>query len=550
MNIAILSNVNVEPVISLLDKKCTVFHNEGYGNIFEMLLDQDSSYNKGNIDITFILIDIADMIKECTGADEAFKVIDEWFETLSLSLKENKLYFVSDVDYRAVPMWVTQQGQNRVLQIENYWYEQLKKMTISYSNIFIFEYQKLVRKTGRENFYSSKFWYMGKIPYTSKAQKVIVEEIEKVLNLCKREPKKVLLLDLDNTLWGNVVGEEGINGINLSEDNIGAIYKDFQRTIKMIKDTGILLGIVSKNNEKDAMEVIKNHKHMYLKEEDFIIKKINWQPKYLNIIEIAKELNLGLNSFVFIDDNPAERELVASFLKEVTVPEFPKNIEHLSEFAWEIYEKYFKKLRLTDEDKHKTQQYVAEFKRNDIKKQMLSFSDYVKALNIKIACIKDAKDHIQRLHELIQKTNQFNLTGIRYDRAQIMNIVSDNAYKVYLFKAEDKFGDYGIISSVIVSVKDNIPIIELFVMSCRVMGRMIENYIIDYVEKDLKNSGYEEVIAKYIKTEKNKPVQDFYDKLGYVVTEKHEKELRYRLHLNACPKREYYIQEEEINGGR
>lgn len=543
MNIAILSNINTDPIISLLSKNHTVFRPEGYGNIFEMLLDRTSSYNKANIDITFIFIDIADMIKDCISISEAFTVIDEWFDTLRLSILEDKLYFISDADYRAVPMRITHQGQNRVFQIEGYWYEHLKGIMGNYSNIFIFEYQKLVHTVGRENFYSPKFWYMGKIPYTSRAQREIASEIENVLTLCKREPKKVLLLDLDNTMWGKVVGEEGINGITLSEDSIGAIYKDFQRTIKMIKDTGVLLGIVSKNNEKDAMEVIKEHKHMYLKEEDFVIRKINWQPKHLNIIEIAKELNLGLSSFVFIDDSPVERELISSLLPEVIVPEFPKNIEHLPEFALELYDKYFKKLKLTEEDKYKTEQYVAEFKRKDIKKQLLNFSDYVKALKIKVTCIKNIKEHTQRLYELVQKTNQFNLTGIRYDRAQIMNIVSDSTYKVYLFKAEDKFGDYGIISSVIVNVEENIPVIELFVMSCRVMGRMIENYIIDYVERDLKNSGYEEVLAKYIKTDKNLPVKELYDRLGYKVVKNHKNEVQYSLILSLQHKREYYIEE-------
>lgn len=550
MNIAVLSNVNVDPIIQMLSKGYNVLRPEGYGNLFEMLLNKASAYYQVEYDATFILIDIQELIKNCGSKEECFLVIEEWFDMLRKSIEPAKTYFISDVDCRKGHTFIGELGENLAFQIEVCWYEHITKLRREYTNIFLFEYQKLVRNIGQESFYSSKLWYLGKIPHSNKAQKIIAKEIEGVIQVYKCASKKVLLLDLDNTLWGGIVGEDGRNGIKLSEDVQGGIYKDFQRNIKKIKEMGVILCIVSKNNEKDAMTVINNHEHMYLKAEDFVIKKINWEHKYLNIKEIAMELNLGLDSFVFVDDNPVERESVKTFLPEVEVPEFPSAIEELPIFALDLYERYFKKLRVTREDTLKTSQYLADIQRKNIKSETMSFSEYIKQLEIKVRAIPMRQDYIERLHQLINKTNQFNLTTKRYDLTTLTRMMQDNQYKIYLFKAEDKFADNGIISAVIVDKYHDNPEIDSFVMSCRVMGKFIENYIIDYVENDLLKEGYNILRGVYIKTDKNTPVQTWYDELGYDIESREQEKVNYIINLNNRRKREYYLKEVGEEHGR
>jgi FkbH-like protein len=262
-------------------------------------------------------------------------------------------------------------------------------------------------------------------------------------------------LDLDNTLWGGIIGEDGIEGIKLSEDGIGKVYRDFQFLIKGLKDIGIPLGIVSKNNINDAKEVFEKHPMMVLKFEDFIIKKINWNNKVDNIKEIAKELNLGVDSFVFIDDNPVERDIVRQYLPEVVVPDFPeKEITELPEwFINEIIYNYFARTTLTEEDKEKTEQYKSNLERKKLMKK-LNIDDFIDSLKIKLNFYVNDKRFIERTAQQTQKTNQFNLTTRRYTVMDIEKFINSEEYIVFNLEYEDKFGNEGIIGTAIVKLEE------------------------------------------------------------------------------------------------
>lgn len=513
MKVAILSNVNVDSIIKEVGKTYAILSSEGYGNVLEALLNKHSKYNLYKPNLTFLIMDVYELIKSGNTLEDYYKSIDHWFNSLEQALETQSTYFISDGECKGYEFFIGDKKEERAL-IEAYWNEGIRKLC-TMPQVFKLPYKECIRDMGAQAFYTSKLWYLGKIPYTNKAQKALAQLIEEHIDLYQKSPKKVLVLDLDNTLWGGVIGEEGFKNIQLSEDGLGAIYKDFQRVLKTIKEQGVLLAIVSKNNEEDALEVLREHPHMVLLENDFIIKKINWQPKHMNIEEIAKALNVGLDALVFIDDHPVERESIKALLPEVIVPEFPSQIEALSQFGVAVYETYFKQLTLTKEDKEKTVQYKAKLKRDALEKETISFESFLQNLSIEVRMYQNHKEHLDRIHQLLIKTNQFNLTTKRYDRMEVEKMLENPEMDVFTFEVKDKFGDNGIVSVVMIDKTKEIPVIDTFIMSCRVMGKWIEHYIIDVVENTLYKQGARILKAYYIPTAKNVPVKTFYKDLGY-----------------------------------
>lgn len=539
--VALLSNVNMNPVIQNIKKKYNVFKSAGYGNVFEEMMNKDSNLYEFNPQAIYIILDIKELCINCENVEQINLEILNWFSLLRKCINTHIVYFVSDVDFRSYDIEI---GQNDLdtLDIEQIWKKELKHIMSDFTNVYPFSYKKCVEKIGKDNFYTDKLWYLGRIIHTSTAKDALIKEIENSLQIIKGNQKKVLILDLDNTLWGGVIGEGEYNDIELSDEKIGLIYKDLQRIIKKIKNAGVLLAIVSKNNYEDAISVIRTNQHMILKEDDFIVKKINWVQKDVNILEISKEINLGLDSFVFFDDNPTEQELVRLSLPDVTVPEFPNKIELLPKVMEEIYDKYFKKFIFTNEDKERTSQYLANSKRLELQKEVMDFTSYLKGLHIIVKSVEPSLNK-QRLFQLINKTNQFNLTTRRYTMVKLEEIIQDSDKKVYMFEVSDRFGNNGITAIVIVDLL-NKAFIDTFILSCRIMGKFIENYIIDFVEKDLLESGYKILFSKYVKTSKSKPVEDFYDRMGYKIMEETEDYKLYCINLETRLNREYYVEKE------
>lgn len=536
--IALLSNINMNFVLRMLKKEFEVYHTEGYGNELGLLMDSQSSYHAFAPESTFFVMDLLEVLEHDLQPERASDYIGRWFSLLEAGMKEQVQYYISDAYLWGVETEVLfTKGQRQWLEAQ--WNDCLSNLCEKHKNVHVFPYHDIISRLGEESSFSLKMWYMGKILHTNEAQKQIGENIVHCVELAVRVPKKVLLLDLDNTLWGGIAGEHEHTPIVLSDDHTGLAYKNLQRVIAMIQQSGVVLGIVSKNNEEDAMELLRNHPHMVLKENAFAIRKINWEQKDVNIRSIAEELNLGLDSFVFFDDNPTERELIRQTLPQVTVPEFPDRPENLAPAMIEIYHKYFEKSYVTAEDLEKTRQYAENARRSEAQKQAVSFADYLKQLQIKVVKV-DAAQNIERLVQLVNKTNQFNLTTKRMDMSQMQKIVADSSKKVYLYRIEDCFGDYGIVAAVIVDVSE-IPMIEEFVLSCRVMGKNVEYGIVSAVEKDLAAEGYGALRGMYIPTAKNKPVEQLYDRLGYEALHCDEAGVKvYERTLNDFIHREYY----------
>lgn len=378
------------------------------------------------------------------------------------------------------------------------------------SDLNIVNIYRLVQKYGVSYLFNDKNRFLFQTPFTKDGFRIVADEIKTKIELFFTKRKKVLVLDADNTLWGGIVGEDGIEGIKCDENYPGILYKKFQEQLKEILNSGIVLTLVSKNNFEDVKEVF-DKKSMPLKWDDFLIKKINWQPKSQNIDSIAKEINVGLDSLLFIDDNPFELEEVKS---SIGVDGILMNEENILNILDDIR---LKAVNITKEDREKLNQYKSEQKRAEVFKGTGNIDEFIKSLNIKINYWINNKNQLKRVTQLINKTNQFNLTTKRYSESEVEKMMDKD--KVFSFQVEDRFGDMGIVSVVI--VKDNQ--IDTFLMSCRVLGRKIEEQIIKIVLENVNLP----LRATYIKAPKNSQVENLYERLGFKLIYKTENRKEY-----------------------
>jgi len=278
----------------------------------------------------------------------------------------------------------------------------------------------------------------------------------------------------------------------------------------------VLLVSCSKNNEPDVREMFKKNPYMQLRWDDFILHKINWERKSDNIAEIAETLQLGLDSTVFIDDSRQERELVKQMLPEVETPDFPEDISLLNQwFVWEVVYPFFQKKQLTEEDKEKTSQYKRNLSRSEELRTM-SYEEFLTSLQIKLSVSDPTDLQLPRVAQLTQKTNQFNLTGKRYTDVEILEINNDIDYQIFICEYEDKFGKEGIIGCAIVQLKEKKAVLDTFLLSCRVLGRNVENMFLEHILFELKQRGIRSVEGIYNATEKNIAAKDFYLKNGFI----------------------------------
>lgn len=337
------------------------------------------------------------------------------------------------------------------------------------------------------------------------------QRIERELSLNR---KKCLVLDLDNTLWGGVLGEDGIDGIQLGGEYPGRAFSYWQRSLLELSRNGLILAICSKNNEADVLEAWEKNPAMVLKREHFSAIRINWRDKATNMRELADELNIGLDSMVFVDDSPSERELVKQLLPEVEVPDFPLKPYELMPFFKSLVEKYFRIYTITSEDRSKAEQYRANAQRNAEQARFVDLESYLYSLDIQLD-VKPANEHnLPRIAQMTQKTNQFNLTTRRYAEADVHQRL-DAGWRIYCVSASDRFGDNGITGTIFLEPLDDTTVnIDTLLLSCRILGKGIEEAFVKTVFNLLRLDGYRKITADYIPTAKNGQTADFYDRMG------------------------------------
>lgn len=330
--------------------------------------------------------------------------------------------------------------------------------------------------------------------------------------------KKCIVLDLDNTLWGGILGEDGVEGIKIGGDYPGKAFQYFQEALVELSNSGIILTICSKNNEKDVLEAWKKNPFMILRKEHVSAYRINWNNKADNIRELAEELNIGMDSMVFVDDNPTERELVRQMLPMVEVPDFPAQPYNLPAFFKDMLDRYFRVYSITEEDRSKTQQYKANAERAMEQRKFSDFTEYLKSLEIHIEVHPADEFNLPRIAQMTQKTNQFNLTTKRYTESDLRGFL-DSGWKIYCISVSDRFGDSGITGAIILRPIGNGYDIDSLLLSCRILGKGVEAAFVKYVVNLLYGDGVRSLTAEYIPSRKNMQTADFYDRMGFEVME-------------------------------
>lgn len=377
-------------------------------------------------------------------------------------------------------------------------------------NIKIIDFSEFVSCYKQSDLIDWKYYYTSQLAFSAKLAADFKKWYKQKENQIALKRKKCIVLDLDNTLWGGVLGEDGIEGIKIGGDYPGKAFLYFQKALVELSQSGVILAVCSKNNEADVKECWAKNPYNIINEKYISSYRINWNNKADNIKEIAAELNIGLDSFVFIDDNPTERELVKQTLTMVEVPEFPEQPYNLANFADELTEKYFKVYSLTVEDKRKTEEYKANAERSKEQAKFTDMDSFIRSLEIKMSIQSANKMNLSRIAQMTQKTNQFNLTTKRYTENDLNTMLADDA-KIWCLSVADKFGDSGITGAIIIKNGE----IDEFLLSCRILGKGIEKEFVRQILFILKQAGLTELKAVYIPTAKNTQVKDFYENNGF-----------------------------------
>ena len=427
-----------------------------------------------------------------------------------------------------------QNANSKVIDSINEYNLALRKLADEYSFVKVLDLTDFSNNYSHQELIDWKFYYISQMVINPKLAKPFQKWFEKKTNAIFSVRKKCLVLDLDNTLWGGVLGEDGLDGIKIGGTYPGSVFKDFQEMIATAAKNGVLLAACSKNNENDVLEAWTEHPEMVLRKKDFVAHRINWDDKATNINSIAKELNIGVDSIVFIDDNPAERGLVKNIIPEVSVPEFPAQPYLLRSFFKAVYSTYFQTYNLTDEDKNKTQQYHQESSRKLAATKFNSIDEYISSLNITMSVQEANKFNISRIAQMTQKTNQFNITTKRYTEDDIWRFVKGE-HMVNCISVSDNFGDNGItIASIfILDQEQKCAQVDSYLLSCRILGRKIETSVFKFLLNMLYKKGIRKIKAQYIPTAKNVVCKEFYNQLGFEFLNEQEGLSYYSFELTA-----------------
>jgi FkbH-like protein len=380
-------------------------------------------------------------------------------------------------------------------------------------NVYVLDAQRWLSAAGKSGS-SPKLWYLGKIPFSSEVFAEAARDIHAAVLALSGDARKLLVLDLDDTLWGGIVGDVGWENLRLGgHDGQGEAFADFQRAVKNLTRRGIVLAVVSKNEEATALEAIRSHPEMVLREDDFVAHRINWRDKAQNILEITKQLNLGLQSVVFIDDNPVERARVREALPEVLVPEWPED-KHLYRSALASL-RCFDTPSISKEDQERTALYAAERQREQLQASVGSMEEWLKSLGIVVRGEPVGPSNLARTVQLLNKTNQLNLSTRRLTEAELLDWLADGKRTLWAISVSDRFGDAGLTGIVSLEVDGADARIVDFVLSCRVMGRRVEETMVHVAVEHARARGAQKILAHFRPTAKNKPCLSFWQSSGF-----------------------------------
>ena len=532
LKVAILSSFTLNGLSEILHVKSSDLgiryqsYLGGYNQYNQELLDSQSEYYKFSPDVTFLILDIRNFLGENfhfpynISDNERKLLVNEKINQIENIIKcfeknlNSKLIITNFNIPSYSPNGITETksdfGFHEMIEELN---RSLRNISKTHSSVYIYDFNHFVSKYGEKNIFDYRQFHVGDIQIALNFIPSFAYDLMSYIKPITGTNKKCIVLDLDNTLWGGIIGEDGFDGIELGHSSNGKAFVDFQKELLSLWNHGIILAINSKNNFDDAMKVINEHPNMILRKKNFASIQINWDDKAQNLKQIAEEINIGLNSIAFFDDDKINRERIKQEFPEVLTIEVPDDPSQFSLILKNLND--FNVLQRTDEDIKRGQMYAQQRERKELEKSISNLDDFLEQLDIKVKMKNSSEFLIPRISQLTLKTNQFNLTTRRYQEEEIRNFTNDHKFIVGCAQVLDKFGDNGITGVYIINKQDKIWSIDTFLLSCRIMGRGVENGILSQILIDAKHNGVEEIRANFIPTQKNKPAENFLPDFGF-----------------------------------
>ena len=471
-------------------------------------------------------------------AASVMQKITMYWDLISKNSKANILQMnFTEIDDRALGNYSCKVGSAFVYQIRklNFMLEEAMEQR---KNAYPIDLLSVQVRLGATAFYDAPLYYNAKMSVSTDALPYVAKAVIDVQKALAGRIKKCVVLDLDNTLWGGVIGDDGMDNIEIGELGRGHVFTDFQRWLKQLKECGIILCVCSKNNEDIAKKPFEEHEEMILRLSDIALFVANWEDKASNIRLIQKTLNIGMDSMVFIDDNPFERNLVRQMIPEIEVPELPEDPALYLGFLQE--QNYFETASFTGAGSDRTKLYQAEFERTKLMMSFESIDGYLESLEMIGEAKPFEESKFSRIAQLTQRSNQFNLRTVRYTDADIQNIANDPNYVALYYTLRDKFGDHGLVGVIIMKKKNEDELfIDTWLMSCRVLKRGMEEYIVNCFMREAKKRGFKRVYGEYIPTPKNAMVKDIYKTMGF----EEISENNYVMDVNKYEEKKIFIKE-------
>jgi FkbH-like protein len=512
--LAILRSFTVEPVLPILKASAYArgialdIHTGEFNAYAQEMLDPESALYRFRPDAAILAVQTRDIGEH----ESALARFAGWIGAFRKHSQASLIVHALEAPAAASGIFDAQQenGEREAIRAIN---RGLIPLAREHRGVYVLDYDALVARYGRESWGDERKWLTVRLPIASANLPHLAAEWMRYLHPLTGKLAKCIAVDLDNTLWGGVIGEEGMNGIKLGQEYPGAAFQAVQRALLDLAKRGILLAIASKNNPNDAMEALSGHPGMLLKPRDFAAMRINWNDKAQSLREIVAELNIGLDSVAFVDDNPVERQRVREAAPEAIVLELPEDPMRFAQALRDC--QWFERLTLSDEDRKRGEYYAGQRERAELEANVGSKEDFYRSLEqvAEIAPVTPAT--LARVAQLTQKTNQFNLTTRRYTEQQIQEMMSCPGWRVWSLKVTDRYADNGLVGVAISRTEDEVCEIDTFLMSCRVIGRTVETTLLAHIAEDARERGAKTLQGWFLPTKKNMPAQDFYRDHGF-----------------------------------
>ncbi len=551
VRIALLSSYVLDWLVPYLDAECRraglepAFHIAPFNQYSQQVLNAGSDLYQFEPDVVFLALGLEDLCPQAASPANrgelagARRALIEQIVGLVEAIDANSKALAVVHSFSALGRDPHGILQNRLADSFAGWLagvnDELAGVLRTHARSFLMPLDVVLGWVGRERSHHPKTWHMGSMRIAEAALPELARYSMRYVKALMGLTKKCVVLDLDGTLWGGIVGEAGPEGIALGPTAPGIEYVEFQRALLELTRRGVLLAICSKNNPDDALPVIRSHPHMVLREENFAAMRINWNNKADNIAEIAEELNIGVDSLAYFDDNPNERELIRQLLPEVLTVELPRDPSLYRRMLEDMTD--FDLLALTQEDEKRAARYQANAKRRVEKSVAASLDEYLRSLEIRARIGLASPDSLARLVQMFNKTNQFNLTTKRYQADDVSRFMKSNEFRVYDLRVADRFGDHGLAGTAVVRAGGDEWRIDSLLMSCRIMGLGVETAFLERICSDAAREQAGWLVGEYVQTKKNQPVKEFYGKHGFSLSSDDNGRQQWRLNVAANPVR-------------